>query len=388
MKVTTLLLLGAAVTVTACDKAEPSRRAASRPIDVQIAAARVIDLPRVFEAGGSVRARTTATLVSRIVAPVQQVLAQPGDRVKAGQTLIRLDARESQANRAQAEAAVAAAEQGVRSATTAREGAAAGLALAAATHKRIAELRAKNSATAHELDQAVGGLRGAEAQAQGAQAAIHQAEAATEAARAALRGAAVAVSYASITAPFDGVVTEKLVEPGNMAAPGVPLMTIEDTRGFRLEVKVDEARVAAIDRAMPVEVALDSADLSAGQGRGLNGRITEVSRALDPGSHSFLVKVDLPEGAGLQSGLFGRARFAGTAKPALVVPAASVVRRGQLVAVFVVGADNRASLRLLNAGDSFGGNLEVAAGLEAGERVVVDPPPSLVDGTPVREVRR
>lgn len=334
---------------------------------------------RPFETGGVVRARTTATLVSRIVAEVREVTVRPGDRVRAGQIVIRLDGRDLQANEARARASAAAAEEAVRAATTARDGARAGLALAEATHRRIADLRAKNSATPHELDQAVSALRGAESQALGARSGIAQAEAGAEAARAGLRAATVVASWAAITAPFDGVVTEKMVEPGNMASPGIPLMTIEDTRAFRLDVRLDESRASGIDPAKPVGIVLDASPASV-----LQGRIAEMSRAAVPGSHAYLVKIDLPADERLRSGMFGRARFEGPGREAIVVPEAAVIRRGQLTSVFVVGSDNRARLRMVNTGETAGGHVEIAAGLDIGESIVLDPPPALVDGAPVR----
>jgi RND family efflux transporter MFP subunit len=384
------LLLAGSLALSACS---PSREVAvadtRSPADVTVEAARVETGPRAFVVGGQVSARTTAVLVSRIFAEVQDVLARPGDRVRAGQVLVRLDARDLQAQRARAEAGVAAAVQTIQAATTGREAAEAGLTLAAAAHRRIAELRGKNSATPSELDQAVSGLKAAESQALGAQAVIRQAEAGAEEARASLRGASVALSYASITAPFDGVVTEKRVEVGNTATPGVPLLTVEDAGAFRLDVRVDESRVSDVDRSRPVEVAVDSLGHGS-DATWLPGTISEVERALDPGAHAFLVKIALPQTTGLQSGMFGRARFHGAARQALVVAADSVVRRGQLTSVFVVGRDNRARLRLVQiAGDAASGDLvEIAAGLDAGEAVVRRPPVTLVDGAPVRPVVR
>jgi RND family efflux transporter MFP subunit len=354
-------------------------------VEVQVDVASLESVGRTFEVGGTVRAQSTASLVSRIVAPVDAVLVQPGEAVRAGQVLVRLDARDLQAGRAQAEAAAAAADQAIKAATSARQGAEASLAMATATHKRIAELRAKNSSTPHELDQAVNALRAAESQAAGSQAAIAQSEAAAEAARASLRVATVALSWATITAPFDGVVTEKLVEPGNMAAPGVALVTVEDTRAFRLEVRVDESRASQLATGSPVSVLLDTPAASPpAPGRLLDGRVSEIARALDPGSHAFLVKIALPDGSGVRSGMFGRARFSGPAHQALVVPATAVIRRGQLASVFVTDSGNRARLRLINAAEAVDGRVEVSAGLDAGETVVVGPPPTLQDGMLVR----
>jgi RND family efflux transporter MFP subunit len=228
-------------------------------------------------------------------------------------------------------------------------------------------------------------LKAAESHASGAQAGIQQAQAAAEAARAGLRAATVGASYAAITAPFDGVITEKRVEVGNMATPGTPLLTMEDDRSFRLEVRVDESRVRDIDGAKPVDVVVDSL----GEGASMAGTIAEVSRTLD-GAHAFLVKIDLPANAGLRSGMYGRARLGGAAasRQALTVPLSAVVRRGQLTSVFVVGGDNRARLRLVQLARTSGERVEVAAGLDSGEQVVVQPPPALVDGAPVRPAAR
>ena len=161
-------LLAGALAFSACSGSrETADRDTRTPVDVAVQPATLESGAQLFDVGGQVRARTTATLVSKLFAEVQEILVQPGDKVRAGQVLVRLDSRDLQAQRAQAEAGVAAAEQGVKAATTNRDAAEAGLALAAATHKRIAELRAKNSATPNELDQAVSALKAAESHAAG-----------------------------------------------------------------------------------------------------------------------------------------------------------------------------------------------------------------------------
>jgi RND family efflux transporter MFP subunit len=381
--------LAAALALAACSGTQGTPAADSRtPVEVGVQVVNLEPAVQPYEAGGVVKAKTTATLVSRIFADVNQILVKPGDRVRAGQVLIRLDARDLQAQRARADAGLTAAEQGVKAAQTNRDAALAGLALAQATHKRVAELRAKNSATPNEYDQAVSGLREAESRAAGAEAGIREAEAAAEAARAGLRAATVGASYAEIAAPFDGVVTEKKIEVGNMAMPGVPLMVVEDIHAFRLEVRLDEARVTSLDRTRPVSVVIDSLAPNATKPAQLQGVIAEVERAVDPGSHAFLVKIDLPQDAALQSGMYGRAQFAGSVQQALVVPESAVVRRGQLTSVFVVGKDNRAHLRLVQVGVTVAGRTRIDAGLEPGESVIVRPDESLVDGSPVRAVVR
>jgi RND family efflux transporter MFP subunit len=199
----------------------------------------------------------------------------------------------------------------------------------------------------------------------------------------------VTASYATLTAPFDGVVTEKMVDPGNMATPGVPLVTVEDDRSFRLEVRLDESRASLVHVGDKVDVRLDERASGGATERAtaspavIAGRVAELQRMLDPGAHDFLVKIDLPAGQSLRSGMYGRAVFRGEPHRGLAIPETAVSRRGQLVVVFVVDADNRAHLRLVNASAATDGRVEIRAGLVAGERVVVAPPPALVDGSTV-----
>jgi RND family efflux transporter MFP subunit len=346
------------------------------PIPVTVATVAIRDVADVFEAGGVVQARTTATLTARILAPVVEVRAAPGDRVRAGQVLIVLDGRDLAAQAHRARAAGTAAEQDVIAAAADRQSADAGLALARATHARIAGLQARRSATAQELDDATGGLRAAEARAASAAARAQATRSAVDAARAATDAAETTAAYARITAPFDGVVTAKLVEPGNMATPGTPLLRLEDTREFRLDVRVDGSRVAQVAPGAAAPVALDAgADDAA---RTLSGTVTEVSRAVDADARTFLVKIALPADKGLRSGMFGRARFSARPRRALMAPTGALVSRGQMTSVFVVDKDI-ARVRLVDVrGD------EVLAGLSEGDVVVVSAPPSLSDGRRVK----
>lgn len=381
------LILAAAT--AACSTKEPAPGSAPHPVAVTTAEAVETDLARPFEVGGVVRARTVAAITARITAEVRSVAVRPGDRVRAGQTLVTLDARELIARRNAADASHAAAQQGIALAEADRAAAGAALALARATHQRFADLRARNAATPHELDEAVAGLRAAEARLNVADARLSEARAMIDAAAAAGVVAAVTTSYAVLTAPFDGLVTEKLIEPGNMAGAGMPLVTVEDTAGFRLEVRLDESRAALVAPGQNVDVlvarASDEPTPGADPGTRIPGRVTDVARVMETGSHDFLVKVDLPGASGLRSGMFGRAVFKGAPRPAIAVPDAAVVRRGQLAFVFVADSDGVARLRLVNVSRAVDGLWEVRAGLVAGERVVTSPPATLVDGARVTD---
>jgi multidrug efflux pump subunit AcrA (membrane-fusion protein) len=363
-----------------CTTRPPQTPPAGQPVVVVSAVATMADVGSTFEAGGVVRARTTATIASRVMAPIADVIVHPGDRVRRGAPLILLDARELSANRVHASAALSSAEEGARAAESDIQAADASATLAGATFERIRGLQEKRSATPQELDQAHAAFDAAEAQQRSARARAAAATAARDAAQAELEAATVALSYATITAPFDGVVASRSVDPGSMAVPGAPLLLIEDLSALRLEVPLDEARAGQIAVGDPVDVLIHT-DVSASSPR-VTGRIAEIAR-IDPAAHSFMVKLDLPAGTSVRSGAFARARFRGPVRRTLTVPAAAAVRRGQLTLVFVIDRDGRARLQPVSPGSSTDDRLEVLAGIADGDRVVLNPPPTVADGMPV-----
>jgi RND family efflux transporter MFP subunit len=362
------LLISATLAGCSASQADAAPTDAARPIAVNVARVAMTDVVGSIDSGGVVQARTTATIMARILAPVREVHVSPGDRVRAGQTLIVLDGDDLAAGARAARAAVVAAEQGSRAAAAELQAAAAGLALARASHDRIAGLQASRSATAQELDDATATLRSAEARVAGATARALQAASAVESARAAGDQATATESFTQIAAPFDGMVTGKMVEPGNMASPGMPLLRLEDTHEFRLEVRMDESRVGQIRNGDSVPVFLGTRTIS------IVGTVVEVSRAVDADARAFLVKIALPDVPGLRSGEFGKARFGGTPRRVLTIPSSAIVRRGQLTSVFVVD-EGVATMRLVNVNES-----EVLAGLTESEVVILSPPAGLTDG--------
>ncbi len=253
------LLMAAALAGCSGRQAAAAPADAAEPISVTVGKVAMTDVARAIDSGGVVEARTTATITARILAPVREVRVSPGDRVRAGQRLIVLDGDDLAAGARAARSAARAAEQGSKAAAAELMAAEAGLALARASHDRIAGLQARRSATAQELDDATATLRSAEARVAGASARALQAASAVESARAAGDQASITDSFTTIAAPFDGTITEKMVEPGNMASPGMPLLRLEDTRGFRLEVRVDESRIGQIRNGDNVPVFLGTA---------------------------------------------------------------------------------------------------------------------------------
>jgi RND family efflux transporter MFP subunit len=332
--------------------------------------------PSFTEAGGTLTARLTATVSSRILAPVVAVNVRAGDRVRRGQVVVELDAAEYQAQATRSTSSLEAARLAADAAAAEVNGAQAALELATLTHDRIRTLHEQQSATTQELDQAVAGLSGAQSRLAAARAAAEGATAAFAAARSAAKAGEIVATYGALTAPFDGVVVERYVDPGTMAAPGAPLVVIEDPGALRLEVTVDATRAAGVVVGASADVRLDVDGIDSAW---VEGRIAEVAR-VDPGSQSFTVKIDVPAKPEWRSGLFGRARFRGASRQTTAAPAAAVLTRGQLALVFVVSPENVARLRAVRTGDRLGDRMEILAGLSAGEVVIVDPPATLADG--------
>src|SRR5262249_42469485 len=150
---------------------------------------------------------------------------------------------------------------------------------------------------------------------------------------------------------------------------------VEDARRYRLEASVNEADFTYLRIGQEVPILIDALGLEE-----LPGKVAQIVPAADPGSRSFLIKIDLPPDPRLRSGLFGRAQFSRGERPSLVVPAEAVLARGQLQGVFVLDRNQMATLRYLTLGRTLGSGVEVLAGLEDGERIVARPGNLELDG--------
>jgi multidrug efflux system membrane fusion protein len=365
------------VFLVACqsDPSHGSKEAvAAAKIAVGAAAVTAAEWPDTYEATGAVRARSTATLSSKLVAQVQQVTVNVGDRVREGQTLVILDARDLDAGVRRAEAARSEAQSAIPEADHGIAAAKANLDLAQSTFRRIDELAAKKSVSAQELDEASARLKAAQAAHEGARAKRTQLDSRLAQIDQEIRSASISRDYSRIVAPFDGVVTAKSVDPGILAAPGVPLLTIEREGSYRLEVAVEESRLAAIRPGQAVSITLLD--------RTENARVSEIVPAVDAASRTYIVKIDLPPIPNLRAGVFGRACFSLAARQVVSIPAEALIERGQLQQVFVI-EDAEARLRMITAGRRAGSRVEVLSGLTAGEKIVAPVPAGLADGARV-----
>jgi len=367
--------------------------AAPEPLAVPLEAIRKREMPLTHEAAGTVRSTAVAVIASKILGEVKALPVREGDRVKAGQLLVEIDSRDAAAAKARAEAGLREAQSAfeetanaIRGAEASRTAADASATLAAATLKRYQELLAagavnrqefeevetKHKLAAAEAERAAQNLSAAESRRKQVQARIEQA-------RAELETAGVNLGYARVTAPFDALVTARSAEVGDMAAPGKPLLTIENAGRYRLEAELGEGQAAGLKAGDDAFVRIDALG-----GREIPAKVAEIVPVSAAGSRSFTVKVDLPAAEGLSTGLFGRAYFVRGKIEVLSAPAAAVIDRGQLTGVFVVGADGAARWRLIRTGRRCPQCVEVLSGLDAGETVVAGGLEKVADGTLVK----
>jgi multidrug efflux pump subunit AcrA (membrane-fusion protein) len=392
------VLVAATVTlfIAACGRRQEAGTERAAPIrNVKIEKVVASPIDDFYEATGTVRSKTTSVLSSRIMGIIMTIHVREGDRVRAGQVLVVIDSREAtalvqqaQAGMREAESALEEIERNLQAAGSSKTAAEASSALSASTYNRYKQLLERRSVSPQEFDEVQARHRVADAEAERAtrvlsslEARKNQVLAKIDQAKAQVVNAQVYASYARVASPMNGIVTAKQAEVGAMAAPGTPLLTLEDNSQYRLEAAVEESQIRKIRLGDKVQVRIDALG-----DEEVSGAVSEIVPAADPASRSHTVRIDLPPRPALRSGSFGRARFSSGKKQAITIPHGAIAERGQLVTVFVVDQTGTARLRLIKTGKSYGDRVEVLTGLSDGERIVVDNIEAVSDGSRIESI--
>ncbi len=347
-KLTSYLLIFSLLLLFGCkDKVKPGTAEVKRQAVTGVTLAEVhpAQVDEYYETSGTVRAKTISVIASRVMGTVTSVKVKEGDRVHAGQVLMTIDDRDVAQRVKAAEKTVEAAKQNKS--------------LMDITYQRYKNLHDEKAISQQEIDQIE------------TQKKVSDME--YERAKAMLAEAQIYHGFTRISAPTSGVVTEKKIELGSMAVPGMPILTIEDNSYFRIEANVDERLSGKLKIGMPVDVIIDSI------GQEAKGRITEIIPAVDPMSRTFLIKIDLKMPS-LKTGLYGKVLIPEGKREAILVPQKAIVEKGQLVGVYVVDDKGVITYRLIKAGKKYGEQIEVLSGLNGGEKIIVDGVEKAVDG--------
>jgi len=323
------------------------------------------NLPEVQEIVGTVRARTSAAVSSRIPGTISVLLVREGDHVKKGQVLAQLDAQENLANAAAATAGIEEAQQGVDQARTRKH-------LADTTFERFQKLYNEKALSRQEFD-----VKQTEREMAGQ--GVAQAEARLKQAKEGARAAGTMSNYTKIIAPISGIITSKQADLGATVFPGQPLLTIEDEGNYQLELAIPENMTTTVKAGTPVQVTLDALGSSSSA-----EKIAEIVPAADPGSRTFIAKINLGR-KGLKSGMFGRGAISlGSSVSGMLVPRKAIQERGALTSVWVVDKESIAHLRLVKSGKTIGDNVEILSGLSDGERLVISGSEKVNEGVKVK----
>jgi RND family efflux transporter MFP subunit len=312
-----------------------------------------------YETSGTVSARTISTVAGRMMGTVTSIKVKEGDRVSAGQLLLTIDDSDVAQK-------VKAAREGCNEAEKGLEAARENRNLMTVTFQRYSKLYDGKALSGQELDQIGTKKKVADIDFEKAQAVVARA-------KAGLKEAEVYQGFTRIVSPVSGVVTGKKTDIGSMAVPGVPLFTIEDDSGYRIDVNGDESLAARIRPGMDAVVFIEALN------REVKGKIAEVVPSIDPASRSFLVKIAI-KGEGLRNGFYGKVSIPIGKRETLLVPKNAVVEKGQLIGIYTVNKDSVISYRLVKTGRNYGERVEILSGLNAGENVVVGGVERAVDG--------
>lgn len=356
------------ITLSGCSKQhETESKQQSAPLqhvsDIKLESVKVSELPDTFEVTGTVRARTSAMVSTRIPGVISIMRVREGDRVKKGQLLLQLDAHENQATAGVATAGIEEAQRVIDEGVARKK-------LAYATFERYQQLYKEQAISRQEYDIKQTENEMATQNLARAQARLKQAQQGAKA-------ATTVADYTRIVAPISGVVVSRQADLGGSVFPGQPIMTIEDDGTYQLELAIPETMAAKVRPGTPVQVTMDAISTV------FASKISEIVPAADPASRTFTAKIALNQ-KGLKSGMFGRGTIGlGTGAKGIMIPKSALLERGSLVSVWVVDKEKIARLRLVKTGKTSAERVEVLSGLSDGEQIAISALDKISDGAKV-----
>ena len=307
---------------------------------------------------GKVEALQTAQLSTKLMGTITRIYVKTGDRVRRGQTLATISSQDITAKRAQTSAAILEAEANVKNAQK--------------DFERYTNLYNKQSASAKELDNVTLQYNAAKARLEAASQMKNEVNA--------------IAAYSTITAPFDGVVTQRMADEGNMANPGMPLLVVEQNTQLQISATVSEDQVGLLKKGSKAQVEIKAA------GKTIECVVNEISPSSQLTGGQFEIKLSIPESqkkdlyAGMYVNVF--IPVTGAAVPTqpsgvVLVPTSSLVQNDQLTGIYTISSNNTALLRWVRTGKVYGDQTEILSGLAATETYIQKAEGKLYNGVPV-----
>ena len=323
---------------------------------------------RTHAAVGTIRPLTQTRIESQVSGQVLKITVVPGARVTPGQVLAILDSRQLGARMDQAKEGRAYAQNALNQAKKARDEAKAGMDQARATYLRTQTLFDKEVVPSQKLEIDRAGYLQAKARFELSNEGIKAAHTNIRQAREVINEAQISLGYASIVSPAAGVVVERLMDPGDQAVPGKPLLIIQTSGSLRLEARIREGLIQKVIQGKAYGVEIQTL------GYIVDATIEEIVPYADPETRTFLVKAALPETPGIYPGMFGRLLIPVKTEETLLIPQDAVIRVGHLEMVNTESQKNQAKNQTvqyrsvyIKTGKKFGQKIEVLSGLTGTE---------------------
>ncbi|WP_430813677.1 efflux RND transporter periplasmic adaptor subunit [Carboxylicivirga sp. RSCT41] len=311
-------------------------------------------VPKKHHYTGTVSSVNQSTLSTRIMGQISQVMVHEGDAVKKGQLLMSIRSNDIQAKQKQVEANIIQAKAANKHAKD--------------DYQRIQALRSSNSATQKELDDITVHYEMTKAQLEAALKAKDEID--------------ELLAYANIRAPYSGVITQRFVDAGDMANPGLPLLAIEAPGLFEVIAKIPESDVYKMDKGDAVEVMIDACK------EPIQGTVARISPSSRFSGSQFDARIslnpDMKQKELIRSGVFAHVNHLKGEEKKILVASSSIVERGQLKGLWTVSTSNQALLRWVRLGAAYGDKTEVLSGLNEGNQIVVSAEGRLYDGAPLQ----
>ena len=303
---------------------------------------------------GQIESQTTAIISTRVMGFISEIKVKPGDKVQKGQLLAAISNADILAKRAQAQAMISEAEASLKDAQK--------------DYERFEILYQQQSATTKELETMT--MRYTSARAR------------VEAARQMKNESDAILAYTNLVAPFSGVITQKHIDAGSLANPGMPIVTLEKPTSDYVKAYVSENDISKLKYGMDANVTVKST------GKKVRGKVVEISPSSQFTGGQFQIKVIIAaaESSELSSGMYVNVSIPTTntyETPRLYVPASAIIHRDQLAGLYTIGSDHTAQLRWLKVGRQLDDDVEVLSGLSAGEKFITQSDGRLYSGVPV-----
>lgn len=303
---------------------------------------------------GQIESQETAIISTRVMGFISSIKVKPGGRVRKGQLLATISNDDILAKRAQAQAMISEAEAALKDAQM--------------DYDRFQELYGLQSASAKEFENATLRYNSLKANAEARQQIKNEADA--------------MLVYTNLVAPFSGVITQKHIDEGSMANPGMPIITLEQPDGYYVRAFVSESEVGKLKNGMGAEVTVKSS------GKQFTGKISEISPSSQFTGGQFQIKIIVPaiENTGLFSGMYVNVTMTlenASGVQSLFIPASAIVHKDQLTGLYIVSENQTAQLRWLKVGKAHGDEVEILSGLNPGETFITQSEGKLYSGVPV-----